>query len=52
MARRKNEYLFAPQREKRSHLGAWLAVFMLLAAVVAAVWLTNRGVNQKLTLET
>ena len=52
LARRKNEYLFAPQREKRSHLGAWLAVFMLLAAVVAAVWLTNRGVNQKLTLET
>ena len=45
LARRKNEYLFAPQREKRSHLGAWLAVFMLLAAVVAAVWLTNRGVN-------
>ena len=45
LARRKNEYLFAPQREKRSHLGAWLAVFMLLAAVVAAVenGYCNRG---------
>ena len=52
MARRKNEYLFAPQREKRSHLGAWLVVLALLAALAATVWLTNRGVNQKLSLET
>ena len=52
MARRKNEYLFAPQREKCSHLGAWLVVLALLAALAATVWLTNRGVNQKLSLET
>lgn len=52
LARRKNEYLFAPQREKCSHLGAWLVVLALLAALAATVWLTNRGVNQKLSLET
>ena len=39
LARRKNEYLFAPQREKRSHLGAWLVVLALLAGALAGgIW--------------
>lgn len=52
MARRKNEYIFVPQKQKRSHWGVWLVALAMLFAVVVVVVMTNRGVNQKLSLET
>ncbi|MDD3334669.1 MAG: metallophosphoesterase [Eubacteriales bacterium] len=52
MGKRKNAYLFAPQKQGRSHLGAVLIMLMMLLAVVLIVVMTNYGVNHKVTLET
>lgn len=52
MGKRKNAYLFAPQKQKRSHLGAFFIVFLMLGAIVLTVWLTNYGANRNLTLKT
>ena len=48
--RRKNDYLFAPQKQKHSHWGAFLTIFLMLLAIVVTLALTNHASNQRITL--
>lgn len=52
MGRRKNTYLFAPQKQKRSHWGSVIVILLMVTAIGLTVWLTNYGANQRLQLET
>lgn len=51
MARRKNDYLFIPQR-RRSHVGTWLLILLLLIALIAAVLVINHTTNKTVVLST
>ena len=51
VGRRKNTYLFAPQKMRRSHAGAWLVTLLMIVAIVTSVWLSNSSANRKVTLE-
>lgn len=50
MGRRKNDYLFAPQKQRHSHAGAWITLLLMLVAVVTTVALTNYAENRRITL--
>ena len=49
MARRKNDYLFIPQR-RRSHTGIFLLVLLLLAVTVAGALIINHASNKRIVL--
>lgn len=52
MGKRKNTYLFAPQKQKRSHWGVVIVALLMVVAIGLTIWLTNYGANQRLQLET
>ncbi len=52
MARRKNTYIFAPERKRRKGPGCLILFLSALLTVVGLTLISNHAMNSKLTLET
>ena len=50
MGKRKNEYIFAPEKQKRGGLGCLITLLALLAAGVLAALLLNYAINGRVAL--
>ena len=50
MGKRKNEYIFAPEKQKTGRLGCLATVLAMIVALVLATFLLNHAANSRVSL--